>query len=164
MGIRCFLLEPTPKVNRYLRRYVDLPCSGPMSFHNAKVYWDTVESTVEMNKPVDDTVLRDNPLWPTHCECGYEFKSTDEWQVFTDRLWQRVDTGEEYTMRDAPVGAMWNAYWFAEHAAWRGPDGKTMVVKCPPDGHEWVIDGRASNCTMPDDIVHRCWVRHGEPP
>lgn len=26
-----------------------------------------------------------------------------------------------------------------------------------------MIDGRASNCTMPDDNVHKCWVRHGRP-
>jgi hypothetical protein len=23
---------------------------------------------------------------------------------------------------------------------------------------------RASNCTMPNDMLHRCWVRHGNPP
>jgi len=26
-----------------------------------------------------------------------------------------------------------------------------------------MIDSRASNCTMPDDNAHRCWVRHGRP-
>lgn len=29
---------------------------------------------------------------------------------------------------------------------------------------EWDIDSRASNCTMREDNVHRCWVREGEPP
>ena len=29
--------------------------------------------------------------------------------------------------------------------------------------HHWNIDGRASNCTMKDDRIHRCWVRHGDP-
>jgi len=27
-----------------------------------------------------------------------------------------------------------------------------------------MIDSRASNCTLPDDNVHKCWVRHGEAP
>jgi hypothetical protein len=27
-----------------------------------------------------------------------------------------------------------------------------------------MIDGRASNCTMPNDNVHQCWTRQGEPP
>jgi hypothetical protein len=31
-------------------------------------------------------------------------------------------------------------------------------------GGEWIIDSRASNCTMPEDTEHRCWVRHGEAP
>jgi lambda family phage portal protein len=30
-------------------------------------------------------------------------------------------------------------------------------------GGTWDIDGRASNCTRPDDDTHRCWVRHGDP-
>ncbi len=38
-----------------------------------------------------------------------------------------------------------------------------LMVVCP-DGHWWNIDSRCSNCTMKDDRVHRCWVRHGEPP
>jgi hypothetical protein len=33
-----------------------------------------------------------------------------------------------------------------------------------PNGHWWDIDGRASNCTLPTDKAHRCWVRHGVPP
>lgn len=33
-----------------------------------------------------------------------------------------------------------------------------------PNGHEWNIDARARNCDRRDDITHRCWVRHGEPP
>lgn len=33
-----------------------------------------------------------------------------------------------------------------------------------PNGHEWNVDSRASNCTMKEDRLHRCWVRHGEPP
>jgi len=31
------------------------------------------------------------------------------------------------------------------------------------DTGEWPLDHRASNCTRPDDKVHRCWVRHGRP-
>lgn len=43
-----------------------------------------------------------------------------------------------------------------------GPDGRQLWVVLP-NGHVWCIDGRASNCTMPDDDEHRCWVRHGSP-
>ena len=33
-----------------------------------------------------------------------------------------------------------------------------------PNGEQWCIDSRASNCGLPDDKLHRCWCRHGEPP
>jgi hypothetical protein len=45
----------------------------------------------------------------------------------------------------------------------QGFDGRCLVVKCP-DGHEWMIDGIASNCTDRGNEAHRCWIRHGEPP
>lgn len=42
------------------------------------------------------------------------------------------------------------------------PRGHLIVVL--PNGCEWDIDSRASNCTREEDRAHRCWVRHGEPP
>lgn len=33
-----------------------------------------------------------------------------------------------------------------------------------PNGDPWCIDGRANNCDMPNDRLHRCWCRHGEVP
>lgn len=49
-----------------------------------------------------------------------------------------------------------------------GDDGCAIVCVVPrttpadpaKKGH-WFIDGRASNCTLPNDAEHRCWVRHG---
>lgn len=31
-----------------------------------------------------------------------------------------------------------------------------------PNGHHWDIDSRASNCTMKEDKMHRCWVRNND--
>jgi hypothetical protein len=104
----------------------------------------------------------DDPRWPTHCECGFAFRDEDPHQRWTDMLYWRVDTGELMTTRAAPPGAMWDAKWWPKEW-WHGPDGRHLVAKCP-NGREWHIDDRASNCTMPEDNVHRCWVRHGEPP
>jgi hypothetical protein len=50
-----------------------------------------------------------------------------------------------------------------DSARWHGPDGKFLIAVCP-GGHHWHIDGKASNCTKPSDEVHKCWIRHGEPP
>lgn len=83
-------------------------------------------------------------------------------------LYRRADTGEEMTLSEAPAGAMWDAHWYGRDkkggpwGAGRGTDGLWLVVKTP--GGEWLPDMRASNCTMPDDNEHRCWVRHGAPP
>jgi hypothetical protein len=73
------------------------------------------------------------------------------------RIYRRADTGAEVGGEDAlPPGAVY------ENGYQTGPDGRALACVCP-DGHHWHIDGRASNCTMKDDKVHRCWVRHGRP-
>jgi hypothetical protein len=42
-------------------------------------------------------------------------------------------------------------------------DGTHLTVVLP-NGEYWDIDSRANNCTMKEDRIHRCWIRHGEPP
>lgn len=40
--------------------------------------------------------------------------------------------------------------------------GCVIIGDSGPDSRSiWYIDNRASNCTLPDDDAHRCWVRHG---
>jgi hypothetical protein len=123
---------------------------------------DGLYSSSRSGKPSDGDILGfafDDPRWPTHCVCGMAYLDEDQWQVFKERIYVRKDTGAEMTIHEAPPGAMWNADWWPKP----GPDGKCLVVRCP-DGHEWMIDGRASNCTDPDDDEHFCWVRTGTPP
>jgi hypothetical protein len=172
MGIKCFLLQPVERQCVGLRRYGEHTCveyaPGQRHYHDALAWIATVPlARDEIGVEVCQTVYtlescKDDARWPTVCErCGFIFRPEDHWQIFTLSLWARSDTGEEVTLRDAPPGAMWNAGWMPEN--WRGPDGLCLVVKLP-NGSEWMIDGRASNCTLPTDTSHRCWVRHGEPP
>ena len=77
-------------------------------------------------------------------------------------IYKRSDTGEEITLRDAPVGAIWRADWYEDMPEYTGTDGKSYVCRTP--GGDWMIDGRASNCTKPNDNEHKCWCRHGEAP
>ncbi len=62
---------------------------------------------------------------------------------------------------------MWNAsWWLRSTGGGLGPDGLTLVVKCP-DWTDWMIDGPCNNCTMKEDYNqehHHCWVRTGTPP
>lgn len=165
MGIRVFMLTPTEFDRRSLRRYVSgqndqCPVHG---YHNATVEIGRVtrdDQAIEDLGP-DRAKALDN-RWPTRCACGYEFADADPWQDFRDPLYRRADNGELVALRDAPPGACWDAAWFHHRPEWCGPDGRSLVVVCP-DGRQWMIDSRASNCTMPDDKVHKCWVRHGSP-
>lgn len=85
----------------------------------------------------------------------------------------RPDTGEVFDrLADCPPGAMWDAApWYVVAGSKGGyllgganeHDGRWLVVRLP-NGHDWCIDSRCSNCTLKDDNTHRCWVRHGDPP
>lgn len=104
---------------------------------------------------------------------------------YSTRLWRRADgeggrfhlgvagnsvsaeLRERCGAEAAPAGAMWVAGWLGDHRGGpylcgRPPDG-WLVVRLP-NGHDWMPDLRCSNCTLPDDDEHRCWVRHGAPP
>ena len=170
MAIRCFFLTPTEQVRHQLRRYTsNSPCPampGHYSYHNAMSAMIGILTvpipSKDSHEPVAPYVSTEDPRWPNKCDrCDYLFDIADPKQSWTERLMKRSDNGELTTIRDAPPGAMWNAWWMGP--LWQGSDGMSLNVRCP-DGHDWCIDGRASNCTLPNDNVHRCWVRHGVPP
>lgn len=169
--MKCFWLEPTDREKRYLRRYSvghRDDCPGPMRYHDEMAFLDESQETWSDEKRhwIDSgQTARDfagHPLWPTHCACGYEFTDRDERQLFTSHVYRRIDTDEEMTLRDAPVGAMWDATWHHGWSAMCGPDGRSIICRVPTN-HDWCIDGPCSNCTRPNE-PHKCWVRHGEPP
>ena len=165
--IRCFWIEPVAKVQLGLRRYrgTGEVCSGRMGYHDAIVYTEIIERPapgrgeyepdLEALKPP-----KEDPRWPKNCVCQEPFRDADQWQLWHERIWRRVDTGEEMTIRSAPAGAMWDAWWMSD--CWRGPDGLSICIRLPEDG-EWMVDGPASNCNQ-KERPHHCWVRHGEPP
>jgi hypothetical protein len=90
------------------------------------------------------------------------------WKHWRPR-YRRPDTGAIFdALGSCPPGAMWDATWMHDcRGAYflGGPntDGRFLVVRLP-NGNDWCIDSRASNCTKPDDEGHRCWIRHGDPP
>lgn len=173
--IRCFLLEPTGQESIYLRRYTrnNAPdcCKahpGKYSYHNARVFlFNELTNKDEDGYIQNGTYVllpHDDSRWPTQCACGYVFQESDEWQRFTESIYHRTDTGEEMTIRDAPAGAMWYAWWHDYFCTPQNND-HALVVKTP--GGEWIVDSQSSNCTMPDDRKqehHHCWIRHGAVP
>lgn len=163
--VACFWSIPAPFADESLRRYARSDtnkCPGPYGTHDATVLLG------EVPLPPDDVLWgRDDighadPRWPTACDsCGYVFAATDKWQHNFERKYADVNVPtRRFTMRKPIAGAMFNAEWLAKHL--HGEDGMCLTVILP-NLHEWQIDSRASNCTMPDDNVHHCWVRHGDP-
>jgi hypothetical protein len=171
---KCYLLTPTDRVRRSLRVYDSDTLRSyqcPRGYHEAWRPIDEVpaiwkEDPTEPGRRILSNMYRETDFagdarWPTHCDhCGAKLTQDHTRQVFTDLIYRRSDTGADETLREAKPGAMWDAWWYSHR---RGPDGRCLIVICP-DGRQWMIDSRASNCTMKDDHVHRCWVRHGEPP
>jgi hypothetical protein len=180
--IKVFFLEPTDRERMWLRRYrssAEHKCAETRSYCNAMFdfgecdirYTDKGERTIahraELEPPHSD------PRWPTKCEaCGEPFAEKDPFQLFTRQIYVNLERGLRTTLDDAPPGACWDAWWMSDRAERHdlrpgvgsniGPDGRCLIVKCP-DGHDWMIDSRASNCTRRDDNEHHCWVRHGRP-
>ena len=162
--IRVFYIEITDKMKYGLRRYGDGPCplkNHPKSIHDKTIMIDDVC----LHKTSGDLHDHHDPRWPKHCDCGYEFKDSDKWIRMAHDVYKRYDTGEEMFRHDAPVGACWDETWWTEDRTYPdfyiGEDGRCLCVRTP--GGDWTIDARASNCTMPKDKTHKCWVRHGRP-
>ena len=64
-----------------------------------------------------------------------------------------------YASHELPPGSVYEVTDWGYAA---GLDGRAFNVVCP-DGWHWNPDSRASNCTLKEDRVHRCWCRHGNP-
>ena len=69
---------------------------------------------------------------------------------------------------DLRPGDMWyaNVTWYRtddECPYWDNCDHRHLLVVLPNNQiHD--LHARASNCTMPDERTHRCWIVHGTPP
>ena len=177
-----YWLESTQRIAVGLRRYSRSDGDGwtcETGYHSALVFTGDDDVTYKVDREDHRGRLlaarpdtpHDDPRWPATCRCGYEFTDEDAWQDWQEVIYQRLDTGDLMTLRQrqasdvggpapAPPGAMWDAWWMP--ASWAGSDGIALMVRCP-NGHDWHVDGRAKNCTLPNDHLHKCWVRHGDP-
>lgn len=147
-GIPVFYCERSGRERLSLRRYADGPCVGSgFSFHNARV---VIGEQLDDGSASGDLHPHDDPRWPTSCEhCGRAFEEADHWQLFREDIYARPGTGEEFTLREAPAGACWNADWMTEgrkpgSGFHIGDDGRCLFVRLPPDRHDWCIDARSA--------------------
>lgn len=161
MPWRCFLTEPSGSVQRSFRRYSGgSKCDvNPMHYHDASVVTDpeVPEGTFVEGGIIPDEDDQKDPRWPAACVCGYRFHVEDSWQVNVNRLYRGCPDGILRTLRELPIGAMWNAWWLADVADGRytGPDGKAWCVMMP-GGIEWIVYGPSSD--------GKKWDVQGAPP
>lgn len=135
----------------YLRRYWDGCTNG--SIHNAmKFVSDSPELITDKEKESVDSFTE----WPTVCDhCGAIAEESVIKQVFRDRLYNTESGSPE-------PGDLYYVGWYPETMYFDNHKGPMLMGVCP-DGSEWNLDSRASNCGSPEDKVHRCWVKHGSP-
>lgn len=146
--VELFMIVATGEADRQLRRYSSgndesKKCPGSYGYHNGHspfgrtdvVYADPERKTIKGYVEPDEMPPHDDPRWPQKCdECDYAFQESDEWQVFIEQIYRRIDTDEECTLRDAPLGAMWDCPWFST----KGPDGTCICIMTP--GGAWMPD------------------------
>jgi hypothetical protein len=168
--IKVFFIEPTGMIDRRLRRYCEASCPVTGWIHNAEVPFDVVPEPVKGLPWDEPQPSHDDPRWPKTCVCGYAFTPEDERHVLGDRIYRRIDTGQEMRLRDAPIGAMWYGDWRLKYGSGiAGPDGHVLYVRCPDpntpplNAHDWCVDDECRNCTRKGDRTHKCWCRHGDP-
>lgn len=176
MNVPCFWIEPTGQFLRFLRVFsTHHDCgAGAGAYCDARHFVAVVDGAESVSNIVQHDVAEyHDPRWPKACaRCGRDFHvKRSQRQLFHEREMRVVRAmpgaaravGATCHVGEgaAIAGAMWDATWYGKH--WQGPDGLHLVVMLP-NGHEWAIDSRANNCTMPNETTHRCWVRHGVPP
>ena len=159
----------------------DHPCKNGDTFHDALKFLDV--------GPLHDHTFanhRNNAEgdWPVQCErcglvrpCNYEDKYTKShnngggcgFHIFYKEIFNTAsgqpEDGDMYyddlclrlKDKDDEPG-----HCHQTHKPWTNCDGNHLLVVLP-NGRLWDIDSRCSNCTLPDDTTHRCWIRHGNP-
>lgn len=152
MGLKTFWVEKLPQRDFVAVSRAKGPCTANGEDHRAESV--PVVLAADEKGPGFDAA-------PKLCACGYEFSSSDDRWTSTSPRWRRLDTGEEVRGK-LPPGALYVDEVMTRQDGWvyQGSDGLNVVCVLP-NGNHWWIDSRCSNCTMPTDVLHRCWVRHG---
>lgn len=131
------------------------------SFHNAQIPLTETDKIGdwELGGQVEDYP---DDRWPTKCDhCDELVPEGAKRQVFRKRRYNTKSGLPE-------PGDLYYIDWYGKKdgggCVFHSNCNGSHLFAILPNGQEWDIDGRASNCTMPKDRVHRCWVQKGKPP
>jgi len=160
--LQCRLIEPVGWRARIIALW-DGECSNGGKLHSGRVVVDEIGDPAA--NPECGGMLQkyaDDPRWAMQCgRCGADapadVKRSFGWRRFYDTTSGKPEPGDMFWVPCTSITTEWGCFH------WDNCEGQHLHVVLP-NGDEWDVDGRASNCTMPDDKTHRCWVREGDPP
>lgn len=156
---------------RVLQKSVENPCSDP----NCETCHETWEETVFDVRRVDNgEVLREGVTWiayglPPGAMYWADWtesakpKHENDWDGYSPEDLNRVRETFKQHPNSFPGPSSADPTLPKRSPSHLFQDGPQLTVVLP-DNTPWNIDSRASNCTMPYDYSHRCWIREGEPP
>lgn len=105
--------------------------------------------------------------WCAQCKTDHsyiesEYRRTDTGEIRWSQYWPDAEFGPG-AMFFRALTMQHEGIWYKGNGNWNNDDGHHLFVTLP-NHRLWDIDNRCSNCAMPEDRMHRCWVRHGEVP
>jgi hypothetical protein len=166
--LRCYQSNTDPKVAPGETSPAPKTCA---SYCNALRHLDDIEAEFrkvedgrEFQVPYDPAAFPWDAFSTVCDHCGRQMDKPER-QIFVDEIMEAKTgptAGQRWARREMPIGAMYDMWYYKDWGEMQGPDGICLIVKMPGGG-EWFVDGRANNCTKPDDKVHKCWVRVGDP-
>ncbi len=128
-------------------------CKSTGYYCNAQIYIKTTSVLFDNRWGADDFSPE---FYPKICDaCGEPFGDRGQYQLFRERNYNTRTGSPE-------IGDLFYRD-YSDYKIWDNETGPHLIAVCP-GGQQWDIDSRASNCGMKEDRLHRCWVRHGEPP
>lgn len=160
---------------------------GGPGIHNAQI-WIADSSTIadwEMAGSADQYPRASFPTKCDHCDavvppeparipcdcgtpnCTRAPSGAPQYQVHRRRLYE-PSSGDRRVRDEFEGGDMYWGDWYgcSENgpcpAGWTNCSGKHLMIELP-NGRIWDVGSRASNCTLPEDTEHRCWVLEGDP-
>lgn len=166
MPWKCLLLTKTDRGKTKLRRYTfvdDSACPHNKAWgHQAITPMPDVDLKYNekgyITNSIDFNLVSPNLVWPEKCSCGYVFKETDGKTYDVDQLFLIQDgNGRLTTLREAPIGSMWDAHWMHDWDLYCR-DGISLHVKLP-GGSDWCIDGPSQQTPK-----SKGWSRTGTAP
>jgi hypothetical protein len=143
--IQCFMAEPSGYVNQTLTSWAwvdDTPC--PLKTGSSE---GAHEAEIVVTETADALIEDNDPRYPTHCACGYEFQPADEHYSVGRIIYKRPDAPDQLMLQgNLPPGAMlWSDWKHSKGSIYHEQRGGGPHLHVMTPGGMWDLDSIASN-------------------